>query len=944
MFILTHERVQYRKRGNYLLLLIVVLCLAAAFPVSGTSAAQASTGDDVDVPVAEGHQQMMNDHSGQADDINESVVAGEYKPTTDTADQDEANTSITTVLVQFNRPELDSDRVGTDGATIEELQEHAEVQQESLWGYAANRSGIAVERSFWLGNIAVLSIDTDDSETTSEQAVVQQVAQIEAVESVFENKPVHLNRSTPTAVKEGAGSSIGGVGDQQRLSSELTEASGADTTYGLDQINAPDVWDIYDTQGEGTSIAVLDTGVDPTHPDIELAKWGEWEQGGNPVNTSPTDYGSHGTHVSGTATGGAESGTHIGVAPGAELYHGAVLTNCDESGCSGWSSQIIAGIQWAVEQDVDVVSMSLGSLGQNDIYTSVIENAVMLGTSVVAAAGNDGEGTSWSPGNEYSTIGVGASDADNNIAPFSSGEVISNGEEWITPTVAAPGTGIESSVPGNAYELWQGTSMATPHVSGVIALMQSATDFDLSVANLRDALTETAYTPLGEDPEPDTRYGHGIVDATAALNSKHAETVDISGTVTNPDGTPLAGANVSLLRWEDEYTELARTTTDETGAYSLAATPGGYALVAADESHIPNHTTVTIDPGEAQAQDITLEHLNGTVSGTVTDETATPLSDVEVVFLDSSNGTEAASLTTDANGTYEVELEAGSYGVSVEEPTFESFTESVTLEPGSETVLDIELEKQTGTVTGSITTETGDPLADVEVVVLDPDSDTAVTSAVTDEDGAYEVELSVGDYDLAIEELGFAPSEEQVSVEADEETITDIELQSLDPGTVAGTVNTTDEAALADVDVSAVFESNLVDTTTTDDSGAFELVLPPATYTVEAVIPGFQRGTVSVSIGENDTVEQDFELEEGPPELPGFDDPPADLNNDGLFEDVNGDGEFDIFDVQTLFNYLESDSVQNNPEAFNFNDDEDPEDVTVFDVQGLFNRLSQWDD
>ena len=75
-----------------------------------------------------------------------------------------------------------------------------------------------------------------------------------------------------------------------------------------------------------------------------------------------------------------------------------------------------------------------------------------------------------------------------------------------------------------------------------------------------------------------------------------------------------------------------------------------------------------------------------------------------------------------------------------------------------------------------------------------------------------------------------------------------------------------------------------------------------------------------------------------PPPVVG-DDPPQDLNNDGLYEDVRGDGEFDIFDVQTLFNHLDSDAVQDHPEAFNFNEDEDPEGVTIFDVQGLFDRL-----
>jgi len=90
----------------------------------------------------------------------------------------------------------------------------------------------------------------------------------------------------------------------------------------------------------------------------------------------------------------------------------------------------------------------------------------------------------------------------------------------------------------------------------------------------------------------------------------------------------------------------------------------------------------------------------------------------------------------------------------------------------------------------------------------------------------------------------------------------------------------------------------------------------------------------------NDSQTAQIIIEEvGPPSLPGFDDAPQDSDNDGLYEDIDGDGSFDIFDVQALFNGLDSDAVQNNPEAFNFNEDDNPEEVTIFDVQGLFNRL-----
>lgn len=168
-------------------------------------------------------------------------------------------------------------------------------------------------------------------------------------------------------------------------------------------------------------------------------------------------------------------------------------------------------------------------------------------------------------------------------------------------------------------------------------------------------------------------------------------------------------------------------------------------------------------------------------------------------------------------------------------------------------------------------------------------------------------------------------------------------LQSLDPETITGTVTDTEGTALVDAQVSGLFEDEPIETTTTDESGANELTLPPATYTMEVTKAGFQGATASVLLEENDTVEQDFELPEGPPRLPGYDNPPQDLTEDGLFEDIDGDGEFDIFEVQALFNGLDSDAVQNHPTAFNFSQADDPEQVTTFDVQALFNRLVEWD-
>lgn len=115
--------------------------------------------------------------------------------------------------------------------------------------------------------------------------------------------------------------------------------------------------------------------------------------------------------------------------------------------------------------------------------------------------------------------------------------------------------------------------------------------------------------------------------------------------------------------------------------------------------------------------------------------------------------------------------------------------------------------------------------------------------------------------------------------------------------------------------------------------------LAPATYTVEASADGYNTVTKTITVNEGDDIEEDFILQPGPPPLPGYANPPQDLDGDGLYEDVNGDGQFDIFDVQALFETHTSGVVQDHPWAFNFSEEDDPDGVSIVDVQALFDRL-----
>jgi serine protease AprX len=346
----------------------------------------------------------------------------------------------------------------------------------------------------------------------------------------------------------------------QSTTAGATTAGSYDTTYGLAQIRATEVWEAYDTRGANTSVAVLDTGVDPDHPDIDLTAWAEFDGDGNQLDTEPQDYSSsgHGTHASGTVVGGNASGQYIGVAPDTDLYHGAVLTNCGGA-CTGTLSQIIAGMEWGVENDVDVLSMSLGANGYYNDFIDPVQNAQSAGTAVVAAIGNKGEGNSSSPANVYDAIAVGASDRNEDIVSFSSGEQIDTQSAWgatepgtlgwpdsyIVPSVAAPGRFVTSAKPGGTYGEKSGTSMATPHVAGAVALVQSATESRVSPGEMETALEAAAAKP-DDWPEPDdqrdTRYGSGIVDVPATV-------VEIAGPAARYDtnrSTPVVNQSTAF--------------------------------------------------------------------------------------------------------------------------------------------------------------------------------------------------------------------------------------------------------------------------------------------------------------------------------------------------------------------------------------------------------------
>lgn len=253
--------------------------------------------------------------------------------------------------------------------------------------------------------------------------------------------------------------------------------------YGVDIINAPMLWSKGYT-GKGVVIAVIDTGCDTKHPALD----GRIIGGKNFTdddNSDPNiyeDYQGHGTHVAGTIAANNDKVGITGVAPGAKLL---ILKALNKNG-SGSTKWIIDAINYAVSKNVDIISMSLGGPKDTKELHDAIINAISKNILVVCAAGNRGDnGNSATdefdyPGSYDEVVAVGAIDKNKSVARFS------NSNKFVD--LVAPGVGILSTYKNKSYATLSGTSMATPHVSGALALL-----IEWANNEFERKLTETEY-------------------------------------------------------------------------------------------------------------------------------------------------------------------------------------------------------------------------------------------------------------------------------------------------------------------------------------------------------------------------------------------------------------------------------------------------------------------
>lgn len=500
---------------------------------------------------------------------------------------------------------------------IESLRNAAKAAQADLvadLSVAKNKGEILDFRPYWIVNAVRL---------TADKATIEAIAARAEVDVVEPNpQPVLIEpvRSRPADAR--------------------TLKAGIGITPGLVNIGTRRVWEELGLRGEGTLIGSLDTGVDGTHPALadrwrgNHAPWQEcWLDVLGTATEFPVDENGHGTHCTGTMTGLAPDDT-IGVAPAAEWIAANVINAPPNP---EFDADVIACFEWFTDPDgdsqtlddvPDVVQNSWGineSFGYPDCdsrWWDVIDACEAAGPVVIFAAGNDGPwpSTIRSPSDRatsaYNCFAVGAAE---HTAPFTIAEFSSRGpaglncgpeENRIKPEVSGPGVDVYSAAPDSGYVYLSGTSMATPHVCGVVALMRQANP-DADVITIKEVLMGTSHD-LGE-PGEDNVYGHGYIDAYAAVTQIRGGFGNIEGVVIDQNSQdPVPGVQVQVVGG------YGSAVTDEAGYFAFRIPAGPQIIQASAYSYETLQHPVNVPEGESLTDELVLiRRPLMTVSGTV---------------------------------------------------------------------------------------------------------------------------------------------------------------------------------------------------------------------------------------------------------------------------------------------------------------------------------------
>jgi subtilisin len=316
----------------------------------------------------------------------------------------------------------------------------------------------------------------------------------------------------------------------ERVGPTSARSAAADQrTWGIKRLRA-DKLHAQGIKGRDVIVGHLDTGVDGKHPSLKTAlhAFAEFDDFGFEVTPPPAahDTGEHGTHTAGTIAGRPSGGIEIGVAPDAKLASAIVIEGGDVI------ARVLAGMDWIIGQNAKILNMSLGLRGYVEDFLPITQLLRQKGILPVFAVGNEGPGTSRSPGNYDVAFSVGATAADQTVANFSSSQQFTT---WLAPDLVAPGVGIISAKPHGGFQEMDGTSMAAPHIAGLAALLWSA----VPTASV-DQVEQAIFTSCQQLPsEPVARQNRGVPDAVTALALLQAAVNGVT-TQTTTKGTKKA--------------------------------------------------------------------------------------------------------------------------------------------------------------------------------------------------------------------------------------------------------------------------------------------------------------------------------------------------------------------------------------------------------------------
>lgn len=506
---------------------------------------------------------------------------------------------------------------------------------------------------------------------------------------------------------------------------------------GLIAIHAPETWALGYT-GLGRVVSNLDTGVDGTHPALADRFRGDVDEDGDvdeswydPYDTNwdfPQDSGTHGTHTMGTICGRSAAGDTIGVAIDALWIATAPV---DRDTIERTISDILLSFQWIADPDGDPLTQdnpdacgnSWGipdGIGYPDCDTTfwvAIDNCEAAGTVVIFSAGNEGSNGLRSPADRattyYNCFSVGSIDANDPSYPISYFSALgptecATGDLAIKPEVVAPGSNVRSSIPGGGYGTKSGTSMASPHVTGAVAVIRQANP-NLDANTIKEILMATAIDlPLASPDGEENTFGHGLINLyQAVLFAQGFGFVD--GYITDAGTSAPIPGKVSVVDM------LVQTNANASGYYFfglLADTT--FILEASYFGYLSQQQSVYVILDDTVSQDFSLTLApTAVLEGTVTSVAGDSIPNAEISILNTPVGPE----TTDANGYYQFpSLPSGStYDVQVKAIGYSQGLDSILIQDGQTNVLDFSLwpaesfEANNGGYSGNGVWEWGEP-------------------------------------------------------------------------------------------------------------------------------------------------------------------------------------------------------------------------------------------